>query len=73
MNVYSSKHEKIALADDAFSSGGEGEVRKVISAPARFRNSCVKLYYQKKRTTLLENKIKYMVLNPRKWLRATAS
>ncbi len=64
MNVYSSKHEKIALADDAFSSGGEGEVRKVISAPARFRNSCVKLYYQKKRTVEQENKIKYMVHNP---------
>lgn len=64
MDVYSSKHIKITIADGAFSSGGEGEVRKVISAPALFRNTCVKLYYQKKRTVQQENKIKYMVNNP---------
>lgn len=64
MEVYSSKHERLVLEDDAFSSGGEGEVRKVIVAPSRFSGVCVKLYYQKKRTAQQENKIKYMVLNP---------
>lgn len=64
MDVYSSKHEKIVLANDAFSSGGEGEVRNVISAPSRFNNICVKLYYHKKKTIEQEKKIKYMVQNP---------
>ena len=64
MYVYTSKREKINLADKAFSSGGEGEVRNVLSSPSRFKNICVKLYYQKKRTLQQENKIKYMVQNP---------
>jgi uncharacterized membrane protein YhaH (DUF805 family) len=64
MYVYTSKQEKINLANEAFSSGGEGEVRKVISSPSRFKNICVKLYYQKKRTPQQESKIKYMVQNP---------
>ncbi len=64
MYVYTSKREKINLADEAFSSGGEGEVRNVLSSPSRFKNICVKLYYQKKRTPQQENKIKYMVQNP---------
>jgi len=64
MDVYTSKREKIVLNNDAFSSGGEGEVRCVVSAPSRFQNICVKLYYQKKRTPELEKKIKFMVANP---------
>ena len=64
MEVYTSKREKIVLANDAFSSGGEGEVRKVISGPTRLKNICVKIYYQKVRTLEKENKIRYMVNNP---------
>lgn len=64
MEVYTSTHEKIVLFNDAFSSGGEGEVRRVSSAPPRFKDICVKLYYQKKRTPELEQKIKFMVSNP---------
>ena len=64
MIVYTSKREKIILADEAFSSGGEGEVRNVISGPSRFKNVCAKLYYEKKRTPEREKKIKYMAANP---------
>lgn len=64
MIVYTSRREKIVLADNPFSSGGEGAVYTVSSAPSRFKNVCVKLYYQNKRTRDQENKIKYMVDNP---------
>lgn len=64
MEVYSPKYGKITLADVAFSSGGEGEVRKVISPPAGLYNVCVKVYYKSKRTPERENKIKFMVQNP---------
>ena len=64
MEVYTSKKERILLAEDAFSSGGEGEVRMVVSGPSRYNNVCVKIYYQKRRTKEQENKIKYMVSNP---------
>lgn len=64
MIVYTSRREKIVLADNPFSSGGEGAVYAVSSAPSRFKNVCVKLYYQNKRTRNQENKIKYMVANP---------
>lgn len=64
MEVYTSKHEKIILADNAFSSGGEGEVRHILFGPSRFKNVCAKIYYQKKRTQQQENKIKYMVATP---------
>ena len=64
MVVYTSKHEKIILSNDPFSSGGEGEVHYVKSSPSRFSHICVKLYYQNKRTLLQEKKIKYMVMNP---------
>ena len=64
MKVYTSKHELIILANEALSAGGEGEVYNVVSSPDRFKNICVKIYYQKKRTPLQERKIKYMVTNP---------
>lgn len=64
MEVFTPRREKIVLANDPFSSGGEGAVYNVISAPARFNNICVKLYYQKQRTPEQENKIKFMVSNP---------
>ncbi len=64
MVVYTSKREKIVLTDNPFSSGGEGAVYAVSSAPSRLKNICVKLYFQEKRTQERENKIKYMVANP---------
>lgn len=64
MEVYTSKHEKIVLKNDVFSSGGEGEVRNIVSGASRFKNICVKIYYQKKRTPEQPWKIKYMVSNP---------
>lgn len=64
MEVFSSKHEKIILADDVYSSGGEGEIHKIVSGPSRLKNNCAKIYYQKKRTSDCEKKIRYMVANP---------
>ena len=64
MIVYTKERESITIDDSAFSSGGEGEVRSVKVGPARFKNVCVKIYYQKKRTKQQENKIDFMVANP---------
>ena len=64
MIVYTRAKESITLEDSAFSSGGEGEVRGVKSAPDRFKNVCVKIYYQAKRSKQLEDKINFMVANP---------
>jgi hypothetical protein len=63
MIVYSSKGEKITLANTPFSSGGEGEVRNIIS-PARLKGNCVKIYYVQKRSKQLADKIRFMVDNP---------
>ncbi len=64
MLVYTKNREQIVIADSAMSSGGEGEVREIITAPSRFANSCAKIYYQKRRTKQLEEKINYMTKNP---------
>lgn len=64
MIVYTSSKEQIRLSDEPFSSGGEGEVRAVESAPSRFTNVCVKIYYQKKRSPQQEQKINFMASNP---------
>ena len=64
MIVYTKEREAITLEDSAFSSGGEGEVRGVKTAPVRFKNVCVKIYYQKKRSKQQEDKIDFMVANP---------
>lgn len=64
MIVYNSKHERIILSDEAFASGGEGEVRSITSGPTSIKNACVKIYYAKHRSKQRENKIKYMVRNP---------
>lgn len=64
MEFYTPKREKIVLANEALSSGGEGAVYDVKSAPARFNNICAKLYYKKFRTPEQEDKIKFMVSNP---------
>jgi DNA-binding helix-hairpin-helix protein with protein kinase domain len=63
MIVYSSKGERITLADTPFSSGGEGEVRHIIS-PAHLKGNCVKIYYVQKRSKQLAEKIRFMVDNP---------
>ncbi|MDR2511318.1 MAG: hypothetical protein LBC89_02445 [Bacteroidales bacterium] len=63
-NVITSKGEKIVLEDTPFSKGGEGEVRKIISAPSAYANCCVKIYYKHKRTQEQANKIRFMVNNP---------
>lgn len=63
MIVQSPKYGKITLADTAFSSGGEGEVRNIVS-PSHLKGNCVKIYYTQKRTKQQENKIKFMVDNP---------
>jgi DNA-binding helix-hairpin-helix protein with protein kinase domain len=63
MIVYSSKNEKITLADTPLSSGGEGEVRNIV-LPFHLKNNCVKIYYVKKRTKEQAAKIRFMVDHP---------
>ena len=65
MIVYTSKGEKITLADTAFSSGGEGEVRGIVS-PTHLQDNCVKIYYVQKRSQQQADKIRFMVDNPPK-------
>lgn len=55
--------ETIKLADKPFSSGGEGEIRRILF-PARYSNKCVKIYYEKGRTATQEKKVKFMSENP---------
>ena len=61
--VKNERGETIILADKPFASGGEGEVRKVIS-PTQYKNNCVKIYFKPKRTPQQEGRIRYMVANP---------
>ena len=60
MDIYTSKHELIKISDSPLASGGEGEVREIISSPAQYKGTCAKIYYQQKRTTQQAGKIKYM-------------
>lgn len=64
MEVYTRNRERIVIADNALSSGGEGEVHLITSSSSQYKNSCVKIYYQKKRTPQLESRIKFMAENP---------
>lgn len=64
VTVYSSKREKITLSDKPFAKGGEGSVYKIVSAPSRFKDACVKIYHSSKKTQGQESRIKYMVNNP---------
>ena len=64
MEVFTRNRERIVLEDTALSSGGEGEVRLITSGLPKYRKSCVKIYYQKKRTPELESRIKFMADNP---------
>lgn len=64
MRVYTSNKECIQLEEKSFSSGGEGEVFRVLSCPARFVNVCVKIYFKPKQTKEQEEKIRFMVNHP---------
>ena len=64
MKLFLETGESVIVAEDAFSSGGEGEVRRVITSPSKYSNTCAKIYFKSKRTKLQENKLRYMVLNP---------
>ena len=64
MLVYTYKKESINLEEEPFSSGGEGEVHRVISCPSRYSNVCAKLYFKPKQTKEQEKKIRFMVENP---------
>ena len=64
MDIYTSKHELIEISDTPLGSGGEGEVREIVSAPVQYKGMCAKIYYQQKRTPQLAGRIKYMVNNP---------
>lgn len=71
MDIYTSKHELIEISDTSLGSGGEGEVREIVSAPVQYKGMCAKIYYQQKRTTQLAGRIKYMVNNPPAKVRGT--
>lgn len=60
MEIYTSKKEKIVLADSPFASGGEGEIRSIVSGPETYRGMCAKIYFEPKRTAQQAGKIKYM-------------
>ena len=64
MKVFTEKNITIILADDSFSEGGEGKIFKVISAPPEFSDTCVKVYFDKYRTSKKASKIRYMIQNP---------
>ncbi|WP_276864364.1 hypothetical protein [Mediterranea massiliensis] len=64
MIVLTSQGEKIVIGDKPLSSGGEGEIHPIKNDDGRLRNCCAKIYYSKKRTQTLENKIRYMVDHP---------
>ena len=64
MLVYTYDKESLILKDEPFSSGGEGEVRNVVTCPSRFNNVCAKLYFKPKQTKEQEKKIRFMVENP---------
>lgn len=71
MKVITNKYGWLSLEDTAMASGGEGEIHKIISNNNGFdsKKFCVKIYFKNKRTSSLEEKIKYMVNNPPKSLR----
>ena len=64
MIVFTQHKEKIVVNDKALSSGGEGEIHAITESSEKFYNCCIKIYYLKKRTSLQEEKIKYMINNP---------
>ena len=64
MVVYTSKKEKVILADEPLAAGGEGEVRRIESCPSCFTDVCAKLYFKKGQTKEQERKIRFMVDNP---------
>lgn len=65
MIVYTSNKEKLKLSEDPIASGAEGVVHKVIHYynQSRFANTCVKIYFKERRSSILKKKIEYMVRN----------
>lgn len=66
MIVYTSSKEKVTLEDAPLASGGEGEIRQIISCPVKYGTVCAKLYFKPHQTVEKEKKIQYMVDNPPK-------
>ena len=64
MEVYTKTRDRVLISDEALASGGEGEVRLITSSLPKYKNSCVKIYYQKRRTPQLEARIAFMAANP---------
>lgn len=48
MDIYTSKHELIKISDSPLASGGEGEVREIISSPAQYKGTCAKYTISKR-------------------------
>lgn len=64
MDVYTRKGDRIIIKDEPLSSGGEGEIREILSGATDYGNCCIKIYFQKKRTPQQEAKIIFMSDNP---------
>ena len=64
MIVRTFSKEKVVLADEPLAYGGEGEVRKILSCPAKYGDACAKLYFKPGQTKEQESKIRFMVENP---------
>ena len=64
MYVYTAKHERLVLEKEYLGKGGFGEVYGLVSPPDRYKNSCVKVYYEKYRNKEVEQRIKFMASNP---------
>ncbi len=60
---YQKDNVALYLDTEPFASGGEGNLHRV-RRPAKYINFVVKIYHQDKRTSLREQKVKYMISNP---------
>lgn len=55
--------QKITLESNSFSSGGEGDVYKIVS-PSSLKNCCVKILKDSYKTPEREQKLEFMISNP---------
>lgn len=62
ITLITSNQKSITIEDQHFASGGEGKIHK-ITAPATYKNCCVKLYEAKYRTPERQNKLTYLIQN----------
>jgi DNA-binding helix-hairpin-helix protein with protein kinase domain len=60
--LYTSTKQKVEIKDSYLGKGGEGTVHNIIS-PSSLKNSCIKLYSEKYRTTERRKKIEFMIKN----------